>query len=100
MKSRIPNASVNLTKQTRQDSIVGDGESSRCPHREATGRYCVDCELLDGCRWFLLQLDERALVRNIEEDSAPDWGLRMAKFVMRIKRVKEALAQAEQRKGI
>ena len=75
--------------------IVGDSETNRCPHGEATGHYCIDCELLLGCKWFMDQLHNGILIRNTITDDAPQWAIRMGEFVIGLKRVNDAIERAE-----
>ena len=52
-------------------------------------------ELLEACKWFMAQLDDGVLVRDIGNDSHPDYHIRMLKFVTHLGNASVAIAKAE-----
>ncbi len=52
-------------------------------------------DLLEACKWFMQQLDDDVLVRDISRDGEPDWPMRMLRFTARLAEAAEAIAKAE-----
>lgn len=51
--------------------------------------------LLKSCKWFMKQLDDGVLVRDISRDGEPGWSLRMLKFTASLSEVSIAIEEAE-----
>lgn len=59
-------------------------------------RLCAAApELLDALKGVFALMDEGFLVRNIRDDSKPDWAIKMLPHIARLKKAAEAIAKAE-----
>ena len=52
-------------------------------------------ELLEACQWFIKQLDDGVLVRDISRDGEPGWPMRMLGFTGALAKAVAAIAKAE-----
>ena len=52
--------------------------------------------LLKACKWFMQQLEDGVLVRDISRDGEPDWHMRMLRFTVSLSEASEAIARAEE----
>lgn len=51
--------------------------------------------LLKACKWFMQQLEDGVLVRDISKDGESDWAMRMLKFTASLSDAHEAITKAE-----
>ena len=65
-----------------------DGICNSCVREHRT-------ELLEACKWFMQQLDDGVLVRDISRDGEPDYHKRMLEFVFDLGKAFTAIAKAE-----
>ena len=64
-----------------------------CPlHREAS-------VLVDSLDKVMTWLDDGLLVRDISKDAAPDWAIKMLRFVSDLNTIKAVLERAKDHKG-
>lgn len=52
-------------------------------------------ELLEALEWFLTQIDEGTLVRDISKDHESGFSLKMVKFVAQLQKAQAAIAAAK-----
>ncbi len=57
----------------------------------------VALELLAGCKWFLKQMEDGFIVRDITRDAQEDWAMRMVSFVSELQIIQRSVAKAEGR---
>ena len=73
-----------------------DCSSISSQERDANARLIAACpELLLSLKWFMAQLDDKVLVRNIEKDGESDFHLQTLKFVQELQKTQTAIRKAE-----
>ena len=66
------------------------------PSDKANARLAAAApDLLKACKWFMQQLDDSVLVRDISRDGEPDWTMRMLRFTVSLSEGSEAIAKAD-----
>ena len=78
--------------------VNGGSHEESAPHEEqvANARLIAAApELLEACQWFIKQLDDGVLVRDISRDGEPGWPMRMLGFTGALAKAVAAIAKAE-----
>lgn len=56
----------------------------------------INADLLQACKWFISQLENGDIVRDISRDSKADWVPRMCEFTTNLQKAVAAVAKAEE----
>ena len=62
-------------------------------------RETAAADLLAALKWFVEQITDGTLVRDISKDHEPEYNLRMMKFVQQLNETEAAIAKAKGKKS-